>query len=105
MADRPRAPLPRGGGGHLERAAGVRGREQIWLRRVDETGLAVAELPRRVRLDQVVDAGAATADVLIDQRQQLDPGDRSQEIAGRLPDALRVREVAGVLVRDPQRDR
>ena len=35
----------------------------------------------------------------------LDAGDRSQQIARRLADALRVREVAGVVVRDAQRER
>ena len=36
------------------------------------------------RLDQVVDAGAAAADVLLGQRQQLDAGNRAQQIARRL---------------------
>ena len=57
------------------------------------------------RLDQVVDAGAAAADLLLGERQQLDAGNRAQQIARRLADALRVREVAGVVIRHAHRER
>ena len=39
------------------------------------------------------------------ERQDLDAGDRPQQIARRLADALRVREVTGVVVRDAHRER
>src|SRR5712691_12433395 len=105
MADRPRASEARGGNRHLERAAGVRGGDEVRLRGVDEAGLAVAELPGRIGLDEIEDAGAAAADVLLGEWQQLDAGDRSQEIPRLLPDALGVRQMAGVVIRHAQGER
>src|SRR5438034_2562114 len=105
MADRPRASEARGGGRQLQGAAGIRGGDEVRLRGVDETGLAVAELPGRIGFDEIEDAGAAAADVLLGEWQELDAGDRSQEIPRLLPDALGVRQMAGVVIRHPQCER
>ena len=69
------------------------------------TDLAIAELLGGRRFHQVVDAGAAAADLGLAHRQQLEAGNRAEQIARRLADALRVREMAGIVVGDAQRRR
>ena len=69
------------------------------------TDLPIAELLRRSRFHQVVDAGAAAADVGVRERQQLDARDRSQQIPRLLPNALRVREVTRIVIRHAHRRR
>ena len=68
-------------------------------------GLAVAELGRGLRLDDVVDPGAAAADVLLGGLDPLEPGDRVEHRARRARNALRVSEMAGILERDAERQR
>ena len=51
-------------GGHLHEAAGIAARVRVGLRGEHMPRLAVAELGRRPGLDDVVDTGAAAADVL-----------------------------------------
>src|SRR2546423_71047 len=57
------------------------------------------------RLDDVVDPGAAAADVLLRGLQSLEPGNRIEHRARRCRHALRVPEVARVLERDAERQR
>src|SRR5438445_5231733 len=64
VMDWPCAAQARRGGGHLQHAARVGGRDEVGPDRVDVAGLAVAELARRLRLDKVVDARAPAADLL-----------------------------------------
>ena len=66
------------------------------------TDLAIAELLRGCRFDEVVDAGAAAADLRLGDRPQLDTGNGAEQIARLLADALGVREVAGIVVGDAQ---
>ena len=68
----------------------------------DVCDLPLSQLPRRLRLNQVVDPGAAAAQVLFGERQQLDARNLLQQIARLLADALGVGEVAGVVVGDAQ---
>src|SRR6185503_15404881 len=98
MDDRPCLLLPRGARPDLENAARVRGRHDIRLDGRDVAGLAIAKLLRGIGLDQVVDPCAAAADLLFRKRHELEPWDRSQQIARRLADALRVREMTGVVI-------
>jgi hypothetical protein len=50
---------------HLDQAARVAARVGVWLCGEDRPGFAVAEVERRVRLDDVVDSGAAAAQLLV----------------------------------------
>ncbi len=71
----------------------------------DVLRLAVAELARRVRLREVVDARRAAADRLLGRLGTLEAGDRVQQLARLDADPLRVREVARVLEGDAQLER
>src|SRR6202022_4199059 len=89
----------------LERAAGVGGRDQVRPRRKHVVRLAGADLVGARGLDQVVDARTAAALVALGDLQELEAGNAAQERPRLLANALRVREVAGIVVRHPQRDR
>ena len=86
-------------------AARVRARVDVRLDREHLRGLAVAELLRGVRLDEVVDAGAAAAQLLLGRLDELELRDRAQQRPRLGAHALRVAEVAGLLVGDAQRQR
>ena len=45
-----------------------------------ERRLAIAERARRLRLDQVVDSGAAAAELLLRRLEELEARDRAQEL-------------------------
>ena len=60
--------------GDLEQAAGVRAHVDVGLGREHVRRLPLAERPRRVGLDEVVDPGAAAADLLLGRLEQLDAG-------------------------------
>src|SRR5216683_5413809 len=61
----------------------------------------LAQNPRRHRgLQRAVKTRSAAADVWVPHLDQLDAGDGTDEVARLLADALRMREVARVLVRD-----
>ena len=68
-------------------------------------GLARAELRRGLRLDEVVDAGRAAAQLPLGRLEQLEAGDRAQQARGCCAHLLGVGEVAGVVVGDAQRQR
>ena len=89
----------------LQRAAGVRGGSSSGRRAQARGHLALADLVRALRLDEVVDAGAAAALLAIRNVHHLQPGDAPQESARLAADALAVREVTGVVVGDARRDR
>src|SRR2546422_5763595 len=92
-------------GCHLDEAAGVAARIGVREGCEHVRGLAVAELRGGARLDDVVDAGAATADLLFGWVEPLEAGDRIEHRAGRVRQSLRVTEAARVLESDPQRQR
>src|SRR5262249_39672241 len=89
----------------LQRAPGVGGDEELGGRGEHVVHLALAHLPRALRLDQVVDAGAAAALIALGDLAQLEPGDRGEERARLGAHALRVRQVACVVVGDLDLDR
>src|SRR5258706_16157219 len=100
MEDQPGVGAPRGARRHLEHAARIRGGDDIRPYSGNVAGLPVAELPRGVGLHEVINPGAAAADLLFREGQDLDAGNRRQEIAWRLADALRVGEVTRVVIGD-----
>src|SRR5438067_10913 len=102
MERRQRAPGSAQGCGNLQQAARVCARVDVGLGREDVLRLAVAELARCLRLREVVDAGAAAADLLLSRLDKLEPGDRPEQRARLQRDALRVLQVARVLERDAQ---
>ena len=68
-------------------------------------GLAVAERACRFRLDEVVDAGAAAAELLLGRLDELELRNRAKQRARLGADALGVAEVACLLVGDTERQR
>src|SRR4051812_211781 len=87
----------------LDEAAGVGARVGLRAGGGDVRSFALAELRGGRRLSEVVDPGAAAADRLLRRLEQLEAGDRTENRARRVSDALRVAEMAGVLVGDLER--
>src|SRR5437867_1113114 len=104
MNDRPVMPEPPAGGGDLQDASGITGRNDVGLERGDVARLPFAELRGRLRLHEIVDAGAAAADLRFSRRQQLDSRNRGQQRPRLRAYALRVREVTGVVIDNPRLD-
>ena len=92
-------------GRHLDEAARIAARIRVWPRCMHVFGLSVAELRRGLRFDDVVDPGAAAADVLFGGLDPLEPGDRVEHRPRRARNALRVPEMAGILECDAERQR
>src|SRR5712691_8766720 len=105
MNDRPVMPEPPAGGGDLQDASGIAGRNDVGLERGDVARLPFAELPGRLRLHEIVDAGAAAADLRFRRRQQLDSRNRGEQRPRLRAHALRVREVTGIVIHDARLDR
>ena len=91
-------------GRHLDEAARVRAGVRVGAGRRDVRRLPLAELRGGLGLDEVVDPGAPAADRLLGRLDELEARDRAEQRARRVADPLRVAEVAGVLVGDPQRE-
>src|SRR5215211_7705442 len=93
------------GGLDLEDAAGVGGNEHLRTGCQNIHRLALAELGCGLGLDHVVDTGGTAADLGLLYLPDLDARYPFQDLARLLADALRVPEVAGVVVgdRDGQR--
>jgi hypothetical protein len=100
---RPAGPAQRRG--DLEQAAGIGADVEIGARGEHVSRLAVTERPRRVGLDEVVDPGAAAAQLLLGGLDELEARDRAQQRAGLLAHALGVTEVAGLLEGDAPLER
>src|SRR2546428_4660070 len=100
------SPVPRArdARAQLQQAPGVGGQDQVRLRLVDAPHLAFEQSLRHLVLRHVVDSGAAAAHVRFLELDQLEPRHGSQQGSRRLADALRVPEVAGVLIRGPRPD-
>ena len=64
----------------------------------DPVELPLEELPGDLGLHEVVDAGRSAAEVRLGKLDQPEPRDRAQDRARRLPDALAVGEMAGLVV-------
>ena len=89
----------------LQCAAGVRTRQQIGRDPLDVVDFARTDFMRRLRLEEVVGSRTPAALIAVGNLQQLELRNRSQQFPGLGTDALRVREVACVVVGDPQGDR
>ncbi len=98
MENRPVVPETSGGCGNLQRAPGVGRGNHIRRKRRDVTDFARAELRGRIGLHQVVDPGAAAANLGFLRRQELDAGNPLQQGTRLGTHALTVRQVAWVLV-------
>src|SRR5205814_2474585 len=62
-------------------------------------------LRRRLRLYEIVDAGAPAADVRFGRRQQLDSGNRGEQLARLRANTLGMREVTRIVIDDARLDR
>src|SRR5256885_9359533 len=74
----------------LQRAPGISGDEQLRRNRQDVLHLAGADLVRALRLDEVVDAGAAAALLRVRDLEQGHARNGPQKLAGLLDDPLGV---------------
>src|SRR5687768_4599274 len=104
MKDRPVIPETAGGRSDLQRTPRIPGGNQVGREGGDVPRFAGAELRRGLWLDQVVDPGAAAADLRFGWREQLHARDRLKHGARLGANALAVRKVAGVVVHDPRGD-
>src|SRR6267142_1290769 len=100
MNDRPGETGPAGCRRELDQAAGVSSGDHVRPERGDVPHLPRAEIARRVRLDEVVDARAPAADLLFGRAQHLESWNGSQQITRLRADALRMRQMAGIVVHD-----
>ena len=91
--------------GDLDEAARVRAHVRLRAGRQHVRRLAVAELARRLRLDDVVDPGGAAAEVLLGRLDDLEPGNPGERRPRGERQPLGVPQVARVLQREPQRER
>src|SRR5579859_7354135 len=89
----------------LDETARVRARVHVGAGRGDVRRLALPELRGGPRLDQVVDAGAATADRLFGRLGELEARDRAEQRARLRLHLLRVEQVARVLEGDAELER
>ena len=83
----------------------VRGDDHVGARVGDVGDLPAAELSGHLRLDQIEDAGAAAADLGVGKRDEREAGNRLEQLTRLAADALRVRQVTGVVIGDAQRER
>src|SRR5918996_6016433 len=90
-------PGPPERGGDLHQAARVPARVGVRLGGEHLLRLAVAELARGLRLEEVVDPRAPAADLLVGRLGELEARNRGQHRPRRRADALSVREMARIL--------
>ena len=83
----------------LKRTAGIGADEQFRIGGQHVVDFALTNLPRALRLDQVVDAGAPTALIAVGNVTKLDAWNLRQQLARLRPDPLRVREMTRIVIR------
>jgi len=88
----------------LEQTAGIAGDHHLGASGEEVLNLAIAELPGRVRLHQVINAGGAAANGRIREIDYLEVGDSAKHGARLIADSLRVLEMAGIVVAHAKRD-
>jgi len=84
--------------GNLKGASWIAGRDSLGPRGEQVVGLAFAELPGRVGLEQVVDPRGATADLPLLGLDQLYPRNGGQKFAGLGPYTLGMGEVTRIVI-------
>src|SRR3981081_4325160 len=84
----------------LHLTAWIGGHDHLRSTLRDVADLALEELRGELGLRDVVRAGAAAAPIGLGQRHDLQLGDRGEQRAWLLADALPVQEVARIVVRD-----
>ena len=102
MAYRQLSPHAREGRLELQQAAGVSGHNHVRVQRRDMARFPVAELRGGFRLHQVVDSRGTATDRGFGNFQQFELRDASQQRARLRADALRVLQVASVMIGDAQ---
>lgn len=93
---------PLGGGGDLHQATRIGGDQQPRAGVEHVRRLAVTQLVGGNRVEDVVDPGRAAAQRGAGDLPDRHAGDRAQQLSGLVSDALRVAEVAGIVVGDGQ---
>jgi hypothetical protein len=89
----------------LQETAWVRSRDDVDTSSGHCGRLSLAELGGGAWLDEVVDTGRTAAHAGLGELDQLEAGDRREDPPRLVPHALRVGEVAGVVVGDAEGDR
>lgn len=89
----------------LSRATRVGRSHDVDVEAIDALGFGAPERRRRLWLREVVDASGATTGVAVGHLEQGELRDGAQEPPRLGSNALAVREVAGVVVGDPKRER
>ena len=87
----------------LEGAAGVRRRHEIRAARTDRGDLPRDEAAGHLRMHDVVVSGAAAAEILVVHRDEAHARNAREQLAGLAANPLSVRQMTGVVVRDPHR--
>src|SRR5919108_3500449 len=93
------------GRGDLDQAARVAASIHIRSCSKHVPRLAISELPRRLGLEEVVDAGRSAADCLLGRFQTFESGDPVQQCARGIANRLSMQQMARVLERNTQRQR
>src|SRR5262245_40497389 len=90
---------------NLQNAPGIRRDDYVGLGLADVRRFPVPELRGHFPLHQIEDSCASAADLAFGNRYDGDARDRLEHAPRLSADALRVREMAGVVIRHPQRRR
>ena len=83
---------------YLHMTTGVPGRDERRFRRPDVLELGIEHTNRGLRLHEVVDPGATTAAIRVDQGHQVKSGNHAQCRQRRIGQPLRVMDVTGRVV-------
>ena len=87
----------------LKETSGVAGDDSLSMNVEEMTDFAVAKLPGRPGLEEVVDAGGATAKRGLGNLRHFKLGNSREKLAGLLVDSLSVAEVTSVVISDADR--
>ncbi len=87
----------------LQHAARIGAHDDVRRGRDDGADLVALKLARDLGMAEVVDAGAAAAPLRIGDVDDRDAFDRAEQSARLRSNALPMREMAGILVHDPDR--
>src|SRR5229473_3026837 len=105
VQDGQRAPVALQPRGNLQQATGIAGNDCIGVCRRAVLCFAVPQLLRGSGRDQIVDTRRAAADFPVGNFHDLELGDCGQRFAGLRANALRVLQMAGIVIGDAHRQR